>query len=513
MGVESEFHELFKGYSKAKGAFRIERKDIKGKAVGKAATILQGPTVHDWGVHLEGKDPGLGVLPLCDDNKCLWGAIDVDIINLDHSKVEKDIETHGLPLVVCRSKSGGAHLYVFFKEPTAAEDVVEALSSWAGTLGFGGHEIFPKQTYRANENDIGNWLNMPYFGMADTLRYCVKDGKAQTPEVFLEWANSRKVSVSDITIEDPDSELFEEGPPCLKSIEKMGGFPEGTRNEGMFSVCVYLMKRFGEGWADHLLPYVQAMTDPALKMDELNALVKSAQKKDYQYKCTQPPIKSHCNRTECLRQAHGVGSGATEDNPVLVEHLTRLQGDQILWFAQVGGRRVLFNTDELYNPLAFVKKIAEATGNPPDPMPVSRWHRYIGRVIRESTTEIPPVEDMEPLGGFKWFLDKFLTGNARCNTREELATREAPWYDLEKERVLFQQIAFSSYCRSQGFQDFGSAVKIGQSLRETYPEIEPVQIWVGRRNKRVWSLPLSSLPGHGPEAENEPEQTPTPEKF
>jgi hypothetical protein len=56
-----------------------------------------------------------------EDDACLWGAIDIDQYPLDHSEVLKRLSRLELPLVVCRSKSGGAHLYLFFKEFVEAE--------------------------------------------------------------------------------------------------------------------------------------------------------------------------------------------------------------------------------------------------------------------------------------------------------------------------------------------------------------------------------------------------------
>jgi hypothetical protein len=500
---QQQFFALFRGFSKAKGAYRIERKNAKGKQVGRAVTVIDQLTEYDWKIHLDGGDPGLGVIPLDDDNNCSWGAIDVDIINLDLAETEQKIKQNGLPLVVFRSKSGGAHLIVFFQEPVPAEDVVELLGAWASVLGFGGHEIFPKQTYRANESDIGNWLNMPYYEGDNSLRYAIRDGQALSVNEFLEWVPTQKESVENLTLPDPKSELFEEGPPCLKSIEAAGGFPDGMRNEGMFSVCVYLRKRFHESWADSIYEYATAMTDPVLKGTEINELIKSASKKDYQYKCKIPPLQPHCNRQECLRQQYGVGSGGGESEYTYFEELTRLLGDEVLWMAQVNGRRMVFTTDELYSPIAFAKRVAEETGNPPDPPPVARWHRHISKMIRESASEQPPVEDVTTEGAFKYFLDRFLTGNARCMTKDELATRDAPWYDYESKLIRFQQMALMTYFSAQGYKSFGSGRRVAELLRQVYPSIAPEQVWLSKSSRRLWAIPLQDLPGHEEEAEGE----------
>ena len=39
-----------------------------------------------------------------------WAAIDIDVNDIDHSRLEAKVNELGLPLIVCRSKSGGTEL-------------------------------------------------------------------------------------------------------------------------------------------------------------------------------------------------------------------------------------------------------------------------------------------------------------------------------------------------------------------------------------------------------------------
>ena len=50
-----------------------------------------------------------------------------------------------LPLVVCRSKSGGAHVFLFIKNWIEAKVLQDTLTSISASLGYAGSEIFPKQ--------------------------------------------------------------------------------------------------------------------------------------------------------------------------------------------------------------------------------------------------------------------------------------------------------------------------------------------------------------------------------
>ena len=78
------------------------------------------------------------------------------------------------PLVICRSKSGGAHCFVFFTEPVPAARVVSKLAAWAAALGYvKALRSSLSRTARYNDDDVGNWLNMPYFHAQRTSRFCV----------------------------------------------------------------------------------------------------------------------------------------------------------------------------------------------------------------------------------------------------------------------------------------------------------------------------------------------------
>ena len=46
---------------------------------------------------------------------------------LDFKKIISKIRKLDLPLVMCRSKSGGAHIFLFLKEPTQAKIIRDKL--------------------------------------------------------------------------------------------------------------------------------------------------------------------------------------------------------------------------------------------------------------------------------------------------------------------------------------------------------------------------------------------------
>jgi hypothetical protein len=127
MDSVTQFKKIFVGLATAYGYYRIEKTENNGKNTGKGGVVREPPTDLVWENHLKGKTQGLGIIPINADNQCQWGAIDVDQYPLDHKLLVEKIRRMKLPLVVCRSKSGGAHCYLFANEWVDAADMQKAL--------------------------------------------------------------------------------------------------------------------------------------------------------------------------------------------------------------------------------------------------------------------------------------------------------------------------------------------------------------------------------------------------
>ena len=99
------------------------------------------------------------------DNKCIWGAIDIDgnIYSDDNFKKELlgKIWKLNLPLTPCYSKSEGLHLYIKFKDWTDAKIVVDILHTFLNKLELPQNtECFPKQSELKGDM-IGNGIMLP----------------------------------------------------------------------------------------------------------------------------------------------------------------------------------------------------------------------------------------------------------------------------------------------------------------------------------------------------------------
>ena len=113
MSNVEKFAAIFDGLKQAYGTYKIDRTQANGKNTGKASVVREPRTTELWEGHLAGTGQSVGIIPINEENNVKWGCIDVDQYPLDHANLISKIRKMKLPMVVCRSKSGGAHCFLF----------------------------------------------------------------------------------------------------------------------------------------------------------------------------------------------------------------------------------------------------------------------------------------------------------------------------------------------------------------------------------------------------------------
>jgi hypothetical protein len=301
------FKEVFAGLQTAYGQTKItDELSENGKHEAKSFTKKEPVTDLLWQKHLNGDEPALGIVPIREDNRCKWGCIDIDTYPFDHKDFIKKIRDKNIPMILFRSKSGGAHVFLFAKEFVAASLMRERLKKIASTLGYAKAEIFPKQDYiRADRGDTGSFLNVPYHGNNKSVRFAFDDnGEALKIEEFFKLYDKYSLTEKElvnlkISETDNTDDFLKGAPPCLQTILK-DGMPEGGRNDMMYNIGVYLKKRFPNEWEAKMYIYNEKYMKPPLKHTEMTKSIESVGKKDYLYKCKQDPIVSFCNSKVCF---------------------------------------------------------------------------------------------------------------------------------------------------------------------------------------------------------------------
>ena len=159
MALDKRMLSAFEGSKVAHGTTTVGRIGRNGKADAESRIVREPLTLELMQGHIEGEQ-GVGAIPINEDNKCKWGALDIDIYDLDHNELQARIQKQKLPLLHCRSKSGGAHLYLFLEEYEQAKVVREYLLEMAEPQAQR-FEIFPSKMILSERGDVGNFINLP----------------------------------------------------------------------------------------------------------------------------------------------------------------------------------------------------------------------------------------------------------------------------------------------------------------------------------------------------------------
>lgn len=455
-GYSERMLELFRGTMDAHGVYVVPNSKLGGKLKGQARTLREPVTVDLWTKHLSGQQ-SLGVIPITKENTARWGVIDIDELGIDLRLLSAKIEDFKLPCIVCRSKSGGAHVFLFLADFVPAEDLIAKLRELSSGLGYGKAEVFPKQAELLSEKgDIGNWLNMPYFDADKTTRYAVRsDGSPAPLKQFLDVAEATRVTASqleELKIENKHEELLD-GPPCLQHLTSQG-FPTGTRNHGLFALGVFLRKAFPDAWERKLEEYNRLFMRPPLDHQEVSDVSKSLKKRDYFYRCNDAPIVSYCNAPVCRTRKHGVGAGSAM--PVF-SGLSKLDTDEPIWFLDVEGKRVELTTDELQVQPRFQKRCMDTLNMMPPKMSEIAWQRLIQYML-DNVVVIEVPKEVSKSGKLEELLETFTSDRARALSRDELLIGK-PW--VEGGKIYFRLRDLEEFLNRHG-------IKINRSQIASY---------------------------------------------
>lgn len=358
------FSNLFKGKEDVIGTFEATGTDGQ-KTIGNAQMFQREPLISDYFEHLFG-NTSLGIVPIRTDNTCLFAAIDYDVYGED---LEEIVTSAGdFPLVPCKTKSSGLHLYVFFKEPVPAIYAIDLMKSYAAKLGISRTvnrkgamvdvEIFPKQKM-VTEWTMGSFINLPYHN--GTRVAVSKDLKELSLEEFLDLAESKKISLKEVKeATQPSSRELDSShelygcASCLPTMLKSNGgrIPLGGRNNGLLAFAIYFSKRYADHFdkenvvLEQTLAINKAFCEPPLPDDEVTAIVRSQIVHNYQYKCGDIPISSYCNKSLCIKQKFGILHGQ-ESEELEFEDLTHIIGEPPMLRWTINGREVEFEYTDI----------------------------------------------------------------------------------------------------------------------------------------------------------------------
>jgi len=385
-----KFKNIFKGLERAHGCTKVGPISNSGEKVKGQSFVVREPVTDElWLKHLQGTQ-SLGIIPINDDSECVWGCVDIDsYAGFDHKKLIDKIKQFKLPLIVCRSKSGGAHVFLFTTESVSAERMRDKLTEIKTLLGYGGSEVFPKQIQLKSKDDTGNFLNLPYFNGDDGTRYAFKeDGTAASLEEFYEiYNNVKQLDVGLVKVQRPQSE-FSDGPPCIElmSINKI---PENSgRNNAMFHFGVYAKMKWPTEWKTKLTMFNADATVKALSENELDIIKNQHSKKDWGYKCPDVPMCNLCDKKLCRSRKFGIGEEIVF--PALTD-LQKIKLEKPYYYLNVDGERLhLENVKYLKQQSLFQEAVMEQLDFMPPTIKQKDWINIINPLMKNHEPVEPP---------------------------------------------------------------------------------------------------------------------------
>lgn len=494
-----QFHELFAGRDDVYGTYAVSgasKSTEKGqKRTGRAKTVTNTQvTTELYEKHLAGEQ-SLGVVPIRLDGTVSWFAIDVDTYGDDtlHKKMASKVNKLNLPLVPFRSKSGGLHLFCFLTAPAAASDVREHAEKYVAALGLPKKtEIFPKQE-AIQQGDAGSWINLPYFGGE---RPCVGyDGDTPlTLKEFLLFAADREVHPSDLGFRsrelehhdtNPEGSLDDDGaPPCV-AIMLNDGIEEGGRDNALTHIAVFLKRAYPDDWQERLMEINDTGCHPPLPNGDIYRIVKSAERKEYQYLCKQSPMVGLCSKQTCLKRKYGIGDGEGEYANFVIDSIRKVGDDEPYYVVVVDGKAIKLQSDQLMQFPKFRKAIFERLDKLVTPLKPKEWES----ILSDRMQDMEYVEAPEEVTTAGAVMSMFMAWTSQrlhgvVGTKDRIGDGQ-PFYDGSQ--ILFRGTDFLSYVKRNANKMIDDRV-IWLTLSEE--GAEQIREEINGRNLRIWSYPV-----------------------
>jgi hypothetical protein len=390
---------------------------------------------------------------------------------------------------VCRSKSGGAHVYLFFTEDVSASSVIDKLKSFSAFFGHGACEIYPKQPKigtRKDNSRYGNWINMPYSGNP-TLQYGItEENVSLNPEEFIEYANSKaltKDAFAELKVPNLVTEELPEGPPCLNYIFQNRAQHSESRNITLSNVAVYLKKAQPSEWKQLLQKYNRKFSEP-LEDREVEAIISSYSKKDYKYQCSNQPLCKYCDASLCGQRKFGIGKEEFLPNN---RSLMQLKSDPPLWFLALDNEELQLTTEQFDNFNLFNQKVMEKLLFKYPPIKQEDWINQQNLLLKNCTQIDIPFE-MTPVGQFVEYVVMFAASASADPNNIKLGPIK------QHGCFYFRMVDLKDYLSQQRFKELPdnrilSALKqVLKADAVTHKIKEPVKM-----NVRCWRVREESL--------------------
>lgn len=370
--IPSYHHQLRNGPDAKTGKFKIEGPFCKKEA----------PSIGSVKAHLNGEE-GWASYPVLKDGTVKFCALDYDEYFQGSYKEDIWLERYrelskqlvNLPIILCKTKSGGLHCYSFFKEPVKLDACHKFLDYIQQSVGLPGP--WERRPIERTVSETGSAISLPYFG-GDTTgekqawNFAVYNGEKLGVREFLDLADEKRVDMSQESVVVKEIKnnvsLLDGAPPCLKTIQQLGGFAEKRRNNGMTRLIVYWILRANAGGrtidADTIYKELQLKYAPVFcggprperelrsSIDKYLEYWRESEQDPNSFKaryaCSSASdviLAPHCDKDICKRCKFGRLSKRTQAT-CLIEHMVLWEGEPELLEIFIDGKSITMNLED-----------------------------------------------------------------------------------------------------------------------------------------------------------------------
>jgi hypothetical protein len=296
-------------------------------------------------------------VPIDTKNEVRFVSLDVDIYDAREKSrfdtIIRAIEKHNAPIGIFNTKSGGFHFHIFFDRPVLAKEGLEVLRAYADLFGIKKTastyqkqplEFFPKQEI-LYEGKVGNWINLPYYDNGSLGQKMLFDGKHLTLEDAIQRIKTDTRKSLDYHKNYIAGVDLYDAPPCLQTISLLGD-PPGGRNNFLFSMGVYLMRKNEDTFEASLYKENRKLTEPLPEKELDTTIISSLRRNEYSYKCKESPCQNFCDKRECSKREFGIGEGGEISNLQLGQIYKIVSGVDSTYSWEIEGKEIQFDSEK-----------------------------------------------------------------------------------------------------------------------------------------------------------------------
>lgn len=511
----ARFQTYFSGKRTAFGQTLLSPTQVDGqKRQASCSTVQERIAYDDYDKHLRG-ERGLGIIPIDEDDKCYFGAIDIDEYSGSQQSLVELIYKSHLPLVPFYSKSRGIHLFLFFREALPASTLIAFLKEIAQLLGIDrtfstetktmkATEIFPKQKSLA-DGSLGSWINLPYFG-GDTRRIIAEDMQEVAWPACLDVIDTHRTTQK-LLRALLDDMPFADGPPCLQRLSLQG--VTQNRNNFLFSAARYFKAKLGsDSFEQAVRELNDSLPDPLDDSELEGTVLASNRKQDYCYKCSDVPLCSICEegglKETCKKRKYGVGGSVISE--LSFGRFIQVLSDPPYYLWDVTGRGTsatlkFYDEQDIMKQEEFRKQVFRHLLFFPSRLKEDVWQTIVNNALLEIEKQGAGIQgssegEMSLGSMFRDLVKEFI--------KERKMLKDAPKAQMISMRKVYKEEELEAYLfTTQAFIDFIVGKKqfraykqteLGVKLKEMGAMMISYNISESKPKATLWALPYASVP-------------------